>query len=125
MGCLTRLISFKGRATRSEFWMITLGYIIPLSILLPLIGHIFHLNISDDIHFEMLFLIIFILGEPLLAVSIRRLHDLGGSGWLYLLCLIPLLGQIIGGVLTFLIYFKDGEPNKNNYGNDPKGRDCF
>lgn len=53
---------------------------------------------------------------PSLAVSVRRLHDIGKSGWFILLTLIPLVGSII-----FIVYAaQEGEPHANQYGEDPK-----
>lgn len=58
-------------------------------------------------------LIVFLPG---LAVSVRRLHDTGHSGWLYLLLIIPILGSL------FLLYFfvSDSAPEENRYGKSPK-----
>lgn len=49
-------------------------------------------------------------------VSVRRLHDTGHSGWLYLLIIIPILGSL------FLLYFfaSDSAPEENRYGKSPK-----
>ena len=52
---------------------------------------------------------------PLLAVSVRRLHDLGKSGWLFLVGLIP----IVGGILLLVWFVSDGEPYDNEYGAVP------
>jgi uncharacterized membrane protein YhaH (DUF805 family) len=51
-----------------------------------------------------------------LAVTVRRLHDTGKSGWMLLIGLIPFVGPII--LLVF--YFTDGEPGANQYGPSPK-----
>lgn len=58
-------------------------------------------------------LIVFLPG---LAVSVRRLHDTGHSGWYYLLTFIPILGSL------FLLYFfaSDSAPEENRYGKSPK-----
>lgn len=48
---------------------------------------------------------------PLIAVAIRRMHDIGKSGW-YIL--IP--------IYNLTLFAKDGEPRTNKYGDDPKGR---
>lgn len=58
-------------------------------------------------------LIVFLPG---LAVSVRRLHDTGHSGWNYLLTFIPILGAL------FLLYFfvSDSAPEENRYGKSPK-----
>lgn len=49
---------------------------------------------------------------PALAVMIRRLHDIGRSGWFCLLFFIPLLGFI----LWIMFMVRDGEPGANDYG---------
>lgn len=53
---------------------------------------------------------------PALAVTVRRLHDIGKSGWWILLSLIPIVGSIIVLVFTCL----DSEPTDNQYGPNPK-----
>jgi uncharacterized membrane protein YhaH (DUF805 family) len=53
---------------------------------------------------------------PSLAVSVRRLHDTGRSGWWILLGIIPLLGLV---VLFFAA--QDSQPGDNQYGPNPKG----
>jgi uncharacterized membrane protein YhaH (DUF805 family) len=53
---------------------------------------------------------------PSLTVTVRRLHDTGKSGWMILLCLIPIIGGII--LLVFLVLDSDPEPNQ--YGPNPK-----
>ena len=54
---------------------------------------------------------------PTLAVTVRRLHDTGKSGWWYLISFIP-----IGGLVLFIFTIQEGDPYANKYGNDPKGR---
>lgn len=53
---------------------------------------------------------------PSLAVTVRRLHDTGRSGWSLLLLLIPIVGAIT--ILVFLC--ADSQPSKNEFGNNPK-----
>jgi uncharacterized membrane protein YhaH (DUF805 family) len=53
---------------------------------------------------------------PSIAVTTRRLHDTGRSGWWQLIALLPLVGAII--LLVFLV--SDGEANPNQYGPNPK-----
>ena len=52
---------------------------------------------------------------PLLAVSVRRLHDLGKSGWMMLVMLIP----FVGGILLLVWFVSDGQPHDNAYGAVP------
>lgn len=58
-------------------------------------------------------LAVFIAG---LAVCVRRLHDIGKSGWNYLFFLIPIVGFIL-----YIVWFtRDSEPGANKYGISPK-----
>ena len=52
---------------------------------------------------------------PSLAVAIRRLHDVGQSGWFALISLVPLVGGII--LLVFLA--KESQPQTNKWGPVP------
>ena len=96
--------NFNGRARRSEYWYYTLasciaGFICGL-LPIPFIA-------------TLLSLALFI---PSLAVSVRRLHDIGKSGWMYLLILIPIVGAII-----LLVWFcQDSQPGENKWGANPK-----
>ena len=53
---------------------------------------------------------------PSIAVTIRRLHDIGKSGWWLLISLIP----IIGGIWLLVLTCFDGQPHENQYGPNPK-----
>ncbi len=53
---------------------------------------------------------------PGLAVAVRRLHDVGKSGWFYFLFLIPVIGAIV-----LLVWFcTEGERCTNKWGENPK-----
>ena len=56
---------------------------------------------------------------PNLSVSVRRLHDIGKSGWWLFIGLIPLIGSLLLLVWSFM----DSEPDENQYGENPKGED--
>ncbi|PAP75803.1 DUF805 domain-containing protein [Rubrivirga marina] len=107
---------FDGRARRKEYWMFTLinvGIMIGLSIVAGILGAIWEplgwLGYLVYIGYALAVIV------PGIAVSIRRLHDTGKTGWLLLLGLIPLLGLV-------LIYFMviEGDSGPNEYGPDPK-----
>jgi hypothetical protein len=53
---------------------------------------------------------------PALAVTARRLHDIGKSGWMILIGLIPL----IGGIWLLVLSITDSDPEENQYGGNPK-----
>ena len=100
---------FEGRASRREFWtfvLINMGIGLVLSIvslLIPKIGNTL----------SMIFNLAILL--PSLSVVARRLHDIGKSGWLQLLNLIPCIGCII-----LLIWeLKPGDAGPNQYGDAP------
>lgn len=53
---------------------------------------------------------------PGLAVGVRRLHDLGKSGWMILVALIPL----VGAIWLIILFVTDSQPGENEYGPNPK-----
>jgi uncharacterized membrane protein YhaH (DUF805 family) len=53
---------------------------------------------------------------PSVAVAVRRLHDIGRSGWWFLLNFIPMLGSFV----LFIFFILDSQPEKNKYGENPK-----
>jgi uncharacterized membrane protein YhaH (DUF805 family) len=53
---------------------------------------------------------------PGLAVSIRRLHDIGKSGWWLLIAFVPL----IGGIWLIVLLATDSQPGNNQWGAYPK-----
>jgi uncharacterized membrane protein YhaH (DUF805 family) len=54
---------------------------------------------------------------PVLAVTARRLHDTGKSGWWYLINIIPYIGRFIIIIFTCM----DGDAGANEWGENPKG----
>lgn len=51
-----------------------------------------------------------------LAVTVRRLHDIGLNGWWILVALIP----FIGGIILLVMMIFDGQEGENKYGPNPK-----
>lgn len=80
--------NYKDRARRKEYW-----YYILIASIIILIG--FTLDGILDTPDTLSGLAGFILFFPSLAVTIRRLHDIGKSGWWYLISAIPLIGSLI------------------------------
>lgn len=106
---------FDGRARRTEYWMFMLFHFIILFILVflsALIARFAMINILIVI------LPIYVLATfiPALAVTIRRLHDTGKSGWYYLLSFIP----YVGGLILLFFTLQDSEPMQNKWGHNPK-----
>ena len=52
---------------------------------------------------------------PGLGLGVRRLHDIGRSGWAILLALIP----IVGAIILIIWFIKDSDPTPNAYGPVP------
>lgn len=125
---LKRYFDFKGRSRRKEYWSWVLFVVIFYFVLmyldaaLGLGGTATGYAEGGSIGFNMtggLLTILFLLATfiPGLAVSVRRLHDVGKSGWMLLIALVPLIGAI------YLIYqyVQPGTTGPNAYGPDPKG----
>ena len=111
--------NFSGRARRKEYWMFVLVQtivMIGLMILDSVLGLDFELQ-GISLGFGYLYLIGLIVHFiPSLSVAVRRLHDVGKSGWFYLLVLIP----FIGWVWLFILYCIEGQKEDNKWGPDPK-----
>jgi len=106
---LSQYATFSGRARRSEFWWFAL-----FAFLLYIVAGIIDAAIGNQVVGLLVALALFI---PSLAVTVRRLHDTGRSGWWILVGLIPLVGFIV--LLVFEV--QDSQPGTNNYGPSPKG----
>ena len=113
--CFKQYADFKGRARRKEYWLFTLFNILVLTALLVLdyvIGWA-----DDTLGFGVLYALYAIMAFiPSLAVCIRRLHDIGKSGWNYLFVLIP----IVGAILMIVWFCTAGDAGENRFGDDPK-----
>ncbi|RAR48013.1 DUF805 domain-containing protein [Flavobacterium lacus] len=98
---LKKYAVFNGRARRKEYWMFTLFHLI-----------FYYFLIFVDVYLETVFLnTIYILAVliPSISVGVRRMHDVGKSGW-YLL--IP--------IYSFILACTEGDYGQNKYGSDPK-----
>ncbi len=104
----TKYADFKGRARRSEYWWFTLAYAIVMGIL------------SAFARGSVVMTIICVLAGlacllPKLGVSVRRLHDIGRSGWWLLICL-----TCVGLIIVIIWECMDSQPGENKYGSNPK-----
>ena len=72
---------------------------------------------SVDIGYGWVYVIVGLLHFlPSLSVVVRRLHDVGKSGWFYLIILIP----FIGAIWMLVLLVSNGNAGENKYGADPK-----
>lgn len=100
-----RYLDFNNRSTRSQFWWWTLWAIIfgvMAGVLDTLIGAGENGPISMIVSLGMFL--------PSLAIAIRRLHDIGRSGWWYLIVLVPVVGWIV--LLVFFCTRSQDTPNQ-------------
>ena len=111
--------NFSGRARRKEYWMFVLVQtivMIGLMILDSVLGLDFELQ-GISLGYGYLYLIGLIVHFiPSLAVLVRRLHDVGKSGWFYFIFLIP----IIGVLWLLVLYCTEGQKQDTKWGPDPK-----
>lgn len=113
---LNQYADFKGRARRKEYWMFTLFNII-FAILCMGLDNLIGMTFSDLPYGFIYVLYILIVFIPGLAVAVRRLHDIGKSGWYYFIGLIPIAGPIV-----LLVWFcQDSQLGTNKWGENPKG----
>ena len=105
---LKKYVVFNGRATRSEYWYYTLFNMI-VAIILTLIEMMIGLpGVLSGLYALAVLL-------PGVAVSIRRLHDTGRSGWWLLIALIPIIG-----IFILLFFTVQDSKEDNQYGRNPK-----
>lgn len=121
MKCLKdKYASFDGRARRKEYWSFAL-----FNAIIYLIFYAVGIFLAVSTRSETLALIVFgILGiyglgviVPSLAVTVRRLHDIGkGGGWIFI-SFVP----FVGGLILFVFTLLDSEAGENRFGPNPKG----
>ena len=119
--CYNKYLTFKGRASRSEYWWFTLyatiGAIIINASLATIYGEPL-MTIDPDTglpaytvtYWIALLIQLFVFDIPAISALVRRLHDTGRSGWWWLINF-----TIIG--IFFFIYWlvKSGDEDKNKY----------
>ncbi|MBL4805477.1 MAG: DUF805 domain-containing protein [Alphaproteobacteria bacterium] len=106
----TWYVNFKERSARYEFWYWTL-----FSFLVNLVAGLADGSLLSGGSGLASSIVSLGLLLPGLAVSVRRMHDIGRTGWWVLINFIPLLGQAI------FIYFavQPSEPHFNRFGENP------
>lgn len=113
---LTNYAGFDGRARRSEYWYFTLFTALVSGVLAGLGSAFFGSDSTFNLFTVLSSLFSLAVFIPSLAVTWRRLHDIGKSGAYYFIILIPLIGPIL--MLVWLL--RDSDPGSNAYGPNPK-----
>lgn len=126
----TKYAQFSGRSGRKEYWIFVCSALTTLTVLMLIESFLGNSRLAyADWAQQMLlqplavvnsagaltklFLLVTII--PFLSVGVRRLHDVNRSGWLLLVILVPILGQIV------LLYFflQKGTAGSNRFGDEP------
>ncbi|NCO12368.1 MAG: DUF805 domain-containing protein [Candidatus Pacebacteria bacterium CG_4_10_14_3_um_filter_34_15] len=97
---------FSGRSNKAEYWNFfwsNLAISVALSLFSKIIG-------NDSNLLGMLYSLVIFL--PSTALSIRRLHDIGKTGWMLLVSLIP----VAGFIWLLILMATDGDTEENEYG---------
>lgn len=123
-GMTTNYANFRGRARRKEYWGFFLFSLITMALLtiagLGVDATLGNLDTGNEfpvvtITMPILFWLVVII--PSVAMAIRRQHDIGLSGWFYLLILLP----SIGSVILFVFALIPSQKYKNKWGPVPTG----
>lgn len=115
----SKYATFSGRARRSEYWYWIL-FTVVVGVIAAVADNGLGLKIAKDSSLTYGWVSVvawLVLLIPTIAVTFRRLHDTGRSGWWWLLSLICGIGAII--LLVFCL--SDSKPGANEYGPNPKG----
>ncbi|MCB1452970.1 MAG: DUF805 domain-containing protein [Rhizobiaceae bacterium] len=121
--CVTKgYVRFSGRARRREYWSFAVVALIGFAIVGGIgyaVGTALGFNEADEptvsaaaIGIFWLFLLL-----PSLSVLIRRLHDIGLSGWFWLVAFVPMVGSLIILVMTLV----GSQKHTNKWGPVPTG----
>jgi len=90
--CLTKYVVFSGRASRSEMWWFVLAFVVVTQV-----AQLINSYLGQIVSLALLL--------PLIAVEIRRMHDIGKSGWFIL---IPFY--------NIYLWAQPGQSEANTYG---------
>lgn len=120
----TNYANFRGRARRKEYWSYVLFMFVSMTVLM--IAAVLVDTATGNFNYDYptpyftggavgLFTLASIV--PSVAISVRRQHDIGLSGWFYLLILLPYLG----GLILFVFSLIPSQGRENKWGPVPAG----
>jgi uncharacterized membrane protein YhaH (DUF805 family) len=120
---------FSGRASRKQFWMFALGHTLFVFAWMLVVLVFFAASFAEGFDGgATVFMLPLVLGlfflvwlglflVPSIAIQVRRLHDIGLSGWWYFISFVP----YIGGLVLFIMSCLQSEQHTNKYGPNPYG----
>ena len=115
--CMRKYVNFSGRATRSEFWWFYL-FTVLVNFSASFVGNLIFMSTFNIFSIYLSTITSLILLLPSLAVAVRRLHDVGRSGWWILIAF-----TVIGIIPLLIWYVTDTKDEENVYGPNPKTED--
>lgn len=105
--CLRKYATFRGRATRAEYWWFSLFNTLLGMVVYAAVQHLMGTEAADGAA-SIVQLALFL---PMLAVGVRRLHDIDFRGWWML------LGLTVVGIIPLIIFFcLSGKQAPNRFG---------
>jgi uncharacterized membrane protein YhaH (DUF805 family) len=122
--CLSKYVTWQGRASRSEYWYFILFCVLCYVVAMVIdrsLGTTFNFtNPATGLEASMGYgyaytLVALGLFLPSLSAMVRRLHDTDHSGWWYWIVLVPL----IGAILVLVWFCSRGTNGENRFGFDP------
>jgi uncharacterized membrane protein YhaH (DUF805 family) len=86
---------FSSRSTKKEYWTFSL-----IHIMILLSSYIISIGFGSFIYLQLLY--VFFTFIPSISITVRRLHDIGKSGWWYFIIFIPFIGPVVLLCFTLL-----------------------
>ena len=105
--------SLSGRASRSEYWFWVLGGVIFQMTMV--IGSIVLAVMEVPVLPGLMILAPILLVPGSITLVVRRLHDVGMSGWMWFVALVP----VIGAIYLIYLFVQEGDFGENTYGAVP------
>ena len=91
---LLRYFEFSGRTSRAQYWLYNL--VTPSWSSPPWRTNINHRHIAAESNFSPLMIFLWLFHAiPGITITVRRLHDIGRSGWWYRLNFVPFAGLLV------------------------------
>ncbi|MGB3408857.1 MAG: DUF805 domain-containing protein [Jannaschia sp.] len=107
--CLRKYAGFEGRASRAEYWWFQVFIVVAVAASV-ILG-----SLSDIAGAVLMLCVGFGLVLPSFAATVRRMHDVGWSGWWILASVLP-----FGGIALLAILAWPGTPGANRFGDAPQ-----
>lgn len=112
---LKNYANFNGRARRKEYWMFFLFNML-FAFVTMLLDNMLGIAMSETGYGAIYIAYMLAVIIPSLGVGVRRLHDIGKSGYWLFISFIPL----VGGIWLLVLLATEGKSGENEYGSDPK-----